>query len=112
MKKEITNEALKSKGLLAEKIIIKEKVDPGKVKEFVVKLSEMAIEPVQGSYDRYWMVGYRNEKLTQQKYYKIQFFNRGFRISAPGGCNAHGLSRHIIDEMKKGLKNPERKKVA
>ena len=100
MKKEITNEALKSKGLLAEKIIIKEEVDPGKVKEFVVKLSEMAIEPVQGSYDRYWMVGYRNEKLTQQKYYKIQFFNRGFRISAPGGYNAYHLANCLIDAMR------------
>ena len=113
MRKEKTNEELKNKGLLAECLISKEEIDPEKVKEVVVRLAAMDIEPVQGSeWDRQWLVGYRNKKLVQQKYFKIQFFGRGFRISAPGGCNAYGLSRHIIDEMKKGLKNPERKKVA
>ena len=112
MKNEKTNEELRKKGLLAECLISKEEIDPEKVKEVVVRLAAMDIEPVQGSYDRYWMKGYSNLPLIEQKYYKIQFFNRGFRISAPGGCNAYGLSRHIIDEMKKGLTIPERKKVA
>ena len=113
MKNEKTNEELRKKGLLAECLISKEEIDPAQVKEVVTRLAAMTIEPVQGSsLDRYWMIGYRNRELIEQKYYKIQFFNRGFRISAPGGCNAWGLSRHIIDEMKKGLTIPERKKVA
>ena len=112
MKKEKTNEALRNKGLLVEKIISKEDVGSEKIEEVVVRLAALELEPVQGSeWDRQWMVGYRGHKLTQQKYYKIQFFGKGFRISAPGGCNAYGLSRHIVDEMKKGLKIPERKGV-
>ena len=110
---EKTNEQLKSKGLLSEVVVSKEDVGSEKIKEVVTRLAAMDIEPVQGSYlDRYWMKGYRNRELIQQKYYTIQFFGKGFRISAPGGCNAFGLSRHIVEEMKKGLTIPERKKVA
>ena len=108
---EATNEALRNKGLLAEVVVSKEDVGSEKIKEVVVRLAAMDIELVRGSYDRYWMKGYSNLELIEQKYYKIQFFGKGFRISAPGGCNAYGLSRHIVDEMKKGLKIPERKKV-
>ena len=101
MKKEKTNEALRNKGLLAEKIISKEDVGSEKIEEVVVRLAALELEPVQGSeWDRQWMVGYRNEKLTQQKYYKIQFFNRGFRISAPGGYNAYHLANCLIDTMR------------
>ena len=52
------------------------------------------------------------KKLVQQKYFKIQFFGRGFRISAPGGYNAYHLANCIIDEMRRGLTIPERKAVA
>ena len=113
MKKEKTNEALRNKGLLAEKIISKEDVGSEKIEEVVTRLAALEVEPVQGSeWDRQWMVGYRNKKLVQQKYFKIQFFGRGFRISAPGGYNAYHLANCIIDEMRKGLTIPERKAVA
>ena len=72
MKKEKTNEALRNKGLLAEKIISKEDVGSEKIEEVVTRLAALELEPVQGSeWDRQWMVGYRNRKLVQQKYYKI-----------------------------------------
>ena len=113
MKKEKTNEALRNKGLLAEKIISKEDVGSEKIEEVVVRLAALELEPVQGSeWDRQWMVGYSNEKLVRQKYYKIQFFGKGFRISAPGGYNAYHLANCLIDEMRKGLTIPERKAVA
>ena len=109
---EATNEALRNKGLLAEVVVSKEDVGSEKIKEVVVRLAAMDIELVRGSYDRYWMKGYSNLELIEQKYYKIQFFNRGFRISAPGGYNAYHLANCIIDEMRKGLTIPERKAVA
>ena len=115
MKKEKTNEALRNKGLLAEKIISKEDVGSEKIEEVVTRLAALEVEPVQGSeYDRQWMVGYRNRKFVSahQKYFKIQFFGRGFRISAPGGYNAYHLANCLIDEMRKGLTIPERKAVA
>jgi len=113
MRKEKTNEELVSQGLLSEKIVSKEDVGADKVHEVVGRLANLKLEPVQGSeYDRQWMVGYSNEKLVQQKYYKIQFFGKGFRISAPGGYNAYHLANCLIDEMRKGLTIPERKAVA
>ena len=113
MKKEKTNEQLLSKGLISEKIISKEDVGSEKIEEVVVRLAALELEPVQGSeWDRQWMVGYRNRKLVQQKYFKIQFFGKGFRISAPGGYNAYHLANCLIDEMRKGLTIPERKAVA
>ena len=113
MKNEKTNEQLKSKGLISEKIVSKEDVGADKIEEVVVRLAALELEPVQGSeWDRQWMVGYSNEKLVQQKYYKIQFFGKGFRISAPGGYNSYHLANCIIDEMRKGLTIPERKAAA
>ena len=115
MKKEKTNEQLLSKGLISEKIVSKEDVGADKVQEVVTILAALEVEPVQGSeYDRQWMVGYRNRKFVSahQKYFKIQFFGKGFRISAPGGYNAYHLANCIIDEMRRGLTIPERKAVA
>ena len=110
---EKTNKELNSKGLISGKIISKRNVGSEKIEEVVTRLAALELEPVQGSeWDRQWMVGYRNRKLVQQKYYKIQFFGKGFRISAPGGYNAYHLANCIIDEMRKGLTIPERKAVA
>ena len=115
MKKEKTNEALRVKGLLVEKIISKEDIGSEKMEEVVTRLAALELEPVQGSeWDRQWMVGYGKEVFVSehQKYFKIQFFGKGFRISAPGGYNAYHLANCIIDEMRKGLTIPERKAVA
>ena len=113
MRKEKTNEELVSQGLLSEKIVSKEDVGADKVHEVVSRLANLKLEPVEGSeYDRLWIVGYRGHKLTQQKYYKIQFFGKGFRISAPGGYNAYHLANRLIDQMRKGLTLPETKAVA
>ena len=113
MKKEKTNEQLVSQGLLSEKIVSKEDVGADKVHEVVGRLANLKLEPVQGSeYDRLWIVGYRGNKLMQQKYYKIQFFGKGFRISAPGGYNAYHMANRLIDQMRKGLTLPETKAVA
>ena len=113
MKKEKTNEQLLSKGLISEKVVSKEDVGADKVEEVVTRLAALEVEPVQGSeWDRQWLIGYRNKKLVQQKYFKIQFFGKGFRISAPGGYNAYHLANCLIDEMRKGLTIPERKAVA
>ena len=113
MRKDKTNEELVSQGLLSEKIVSKEDVGADKVHEVVGRLANLKLEPVQGSeYDRLWIVGYRGHKLTQQKYYKIQFFGKGFRISAPGGYNAYHLANRLIDQMRKGLTLPETKAVA
>ena len=112
MKNEKTNKELESKGLISGKIISKRDVGAEKIEEVVTRLAALELEPVQGSYDRQWMVGYSNEKLVQQKYYKIQFFGKGFRISAPGGYNSYHLANCIIDEMRKGLTIPERKAAA
>ena len=115
MKNEKTNKELLSKGLISEKVVSKEDVGADKVQEVVTRLAALELEPVQGSeWDRQWMVGYRDRKFVSahQKYFKIQFFGRGFRISAPGGYNAYHLANCIIDEMRKGLTIPERKAVA
>ena len=113
MKNEKTNKELESKGLISGKIISKRDVGAEKIEEVVTRLAALELEPVQGSeWDRQWMVGYSNEKLVQQKYYKIQFFGKGFRISAPGGYNSYHLANCIIDEMRKGLTIPERKAAA
>ena len=113
MRKEKTNEQLVSQGLLSEKIVSKEDVGADKVHEVVGRLANLKLEPVQGSeYDRLWIVGYRGNKLMQQKYYKIQFFGKGFRISAPGGYNAYHMANRLIDQMRKGLTLPETKAVA
>ena len=113
MRKEKTNEELVSQGLLSEKIVSKEDVGADKVHEVVGRLANLKLEPVQGSeYDRLWIVGYRGHKLMQQKYYKIQFFGKGFRISAPGGYNAYHMANRLIDQMRKGLTLPETKAVA
>ena len=113
MKKEKTNEQLVSQGLLSEKIVSKEDVGANKIHEVVGRLANLKLEPVQGSeYDRLWIVGYRGNKLMQQKYYKIQFFGKGFRISAPGGYNAYHMANRLIDQMRKGLTLPETKAVA
>ena len=115
MKKEKTNKQLLSKGLISEKVVSKEDVGADKVQEVVTRLAALEVEPVQGSeWDRQWMVGYGKEVFVSehQKYFKIQFFGKGFRISAPGGYNAYHLANCIIDEMRRGLTIPERKKVA
>ena len=115
MRNEKTNKELESKGLISGKIISKRDVGAEKIEEVVTRLAALELEPVQGSeYDRQWMVGYRNRKFVSahQKYFKIQFFGKGFRISAPGGYNAYHLANCIIDEMRKGLTIPERKAVA
>ena len=110
---EKTNKELNSKGLISGKIISKRNVGSEKIEEVVTRLAALELEPVQGSeWDRQWLVGYRNKKLVQQKYFKIQFFGKGFRISAPGGYNSYHLANCIIDEMRKGLTIPERKAVA
>ena len=110
---EKTNKELNSKGLISGKVISKRDVGSEKIEEVVTRLEALELEPVQGSeYDRLWIVGYRGHKLTQQKYYKIQFFGKGFRISAPGGYNAYHLANRLIDQMRKGLTLPETKAVA